>query len=132
MQRILELVFKFGLRLSSKLYFLVHIKEAFPPLLGTSGIIWEWQTGGLCRLSWLTNNVLVYEPKCGGRGGVAGSQSVSTAVHRSPNKLGYLTPYLTCAGKIPYRSRSSLIINCRYRTKESISRDFFSTLQHTQ
>jgi hypothetical protein len=32
-------------------------------------------------------SVLVYEPKCGGRGGVAGSQPMSTAVHRSPNKL---------------------------------------------
>ncbi len=41
-----------------------------------------------CRLSWLTNSALVYEPKCGGRGGgVAGSQPISTAVHRSPNKL---------------------------------------------
>ncbi len=24
-----------------------------------------------CRLSWLTNSALVYEPKCGGRGEVA-------------------------------------------------------------
>jgi hypothetical protein len=40
-----------------------------------------------CRLSWMTNSALVYEPKCGGRGGVAGSQPMSTAVHRSPNKL---------------------------------------------
>jgi hypothetical protein len=39
-----------------------------------------------CRLSWLTNSALVYEPKYGGRG-VAGSQPMSTAVHRSPNKL---------------------------------------------
>jgi hypothetical protein len=30
---------------------------------------------------------LVNEPNCGGRGGVAGSQPMSTAVHRSPNKL---------------------------------------------
>ncbi len=34
-----------------------------------------------------TNSTLVYEPKCGGRGRVAGSQPMSTAVHRSPNKL---------------------------------------------
>jgi hypothetical protein len=34
-----------------------------------------------CRLSWLTNSALVYEPKCGGKGGVAGSQPMSTAVH---------------------------------------------------
>ncbi len=42
-----------------------------------------------CRLSWLTKSVLVYEPKCGGDGGEggAGSQPMSTAVHRSPNKL---------------------------------------------
>ncbi len=30
---------------------------------------------------------IVYEPKCGGKGGVAGPQPMSTAVHRSPNKL---------------------------------------------
>ncbi len=39
------------------------------------------------RLSWLINSVLVYEPKCGGRVGLLGSQPMSTAVHRSPNKL---------------------------------------------
>ncbi len=33
-----------------------------------------------CRLSWLTNSALVYEPKCGVRRGVAGSQPMSTAV----------------------------------------------------
>ncbi len=49
------------------------------------------------RLSWLTDSALVYEPKLGGEGGVVGSQPMSTAVHRSPNKLGYLTPYLTYA-----------------------------------
>jgi hypothetical protein len=37
-----------------------------------------------CRLSWLTNRALVYEPKCGVTGGVAGSQPMSTAVHREP------------------------------------------------
>jgi hypothetical protein len=36
-----------------------------------------------CRLSWLTNSALVYEPKCGGKG--KKSQPRSTAVHRSPN-----------------------------------------------
>ncbi len=42
-----------------------------------------------CRLSWLTNSALVDGPKCGGRGGVAGSHSqpMSAAVPRSPNKL---------------------------------------------
>ncbi len=30
-----------------------------------------------CRLSWLTISALLYEPQCGGRGGVAGSQPMS-------------------------------------------------------
>ncbi len=33
------------------------------------------------RLSWLTNSALVYESKCGGRGEVAGSQPMKTAVY---------------------------------------------------
>jgi hypothetical protein len=41
-----------------------------------------------CRLSLLTNSALVYELKCGGKGGgVAGPQPMSTAVHMEPNKL---------------------------------------------
>ncbi len=42
-----------------------------------------------CRLSWRTNSAFVYERKCGGREGVAGSYSqwVHAVVHRSPNKL---------------------------------------------
>ncbi len=39
-----------------------------------------------CRQSWLTNS-LVYELKCGGRGGVAGSQPMIQLYTRSPNKL---------------------------------------------
>ncbi len=42
---------------------------------------------GYKEMSLLTNSALVYEPNCGGRGRVAGSQPMSTAVHRSPNKL---------------------------------------------
>jgi hypothetical protein len=41
----------------------------------------------ICRLSWLTNSALLFEPKCGGRregGGVAVFQSMSTAVHMDP------------------------------------------------
>jgi hypothetical protein len=40
-------------------------------------------------------------PKFGGRGGVAGSQPMSIAVNRSPNKLwrSTVTPYLTYAPK---------------------------------
>jgi len=41
------------------------------------------ESGGTkrCRLSLLTNSVLVYESQCGGRRGVTGSQPMSTAVH---------------------------------------------------
>ncbi len=35
----------------------------------------------------VTNSALIYEPKCGERGGVAEPQPMSTVVHRSPNKL---------------------------------------------
>ncbi len=81
--------------------------------------LWYWMEGAWlrtqgvtkrCRLSWLTNSALVYEPKCGGRGGVAGSQPMSTDVHRSPNKrwrsnyiFFFLSVYifsgLECAGR---------------------------------
>ncbi len=50
-----------------------------------------------CRLYWLTNSALVYEPICGGRGRVAGSQTMSTAVHKVTGaqiNFGNLTPYL--------------------------------------
>jgi hypothetical protein len=49
-----------------------------------------------CRLSWLTNSALVYEPKCGGRGGVSGSQSMSTAVQYTGAQInfGELNPHL--------------------------------------
>jgi hypothetical protein len=40
-----------------------------------------------CRLTWLTNSALVYEPNYRGWGVVVGSQPMSTALHRSPNKL---------------------------------------------
>jgi hypothetical protein len=36
-----------------------------------------------CRLSWLTNSALIYEPKCGG---VAGSQPMSAVVHTQEPK----------------------------------------------
>jgi hypothetical protein len=35
-------------------------------------------------LGWLRYSTLVYKPKCGGRGGVAGSQPMSMAVHTEP------------------------------------------------
>jgi hypothetical protein len=36
----------------------------------------------ICRLSWLTNSSLVYEPKCEEEGG--GGLPMSTAVHMEP------------------------------------------------
>jgi hypothetical protein len=45
-----------------------------------------------CRLSWLTNSDLVYMPKCGVRGEVAGSQPMSTGAQIN---FGDLPPYLT-------------------------------------
>ncbi len=53
-----------------------------------------------CRLPWLTKSALVYEPKCGGRGVVAGSQPMSTAVYITRHdgaqiNFGDLPPYLT-------------------------------------
>jgi hypothetical protein len=45
------------------------------PFACTQGVIKRWLQ------SWMTNSALVFEPKCGGRGRVAGSQPVSTAVH---------------------------------------------------
>jgi hypothetical protein len=54
------------------------------------------------RLSWLTNSALVYEPKCGGSGVVAGSQLLSKAVNNAPGaqiNFGDLTPYLAYASQ---------------------------------
>ncbi len=47
---------------------------------------WNQGVTKRCRLSWLTNSALVYEPKCGGRGDLLGL--LSQWVDRSPNKLG--------------------------------------------
>ncbi len=61
-----------------------------------------------CRLSWLTNSALVYEPKCGGGGGVTGSQPMTTAMHITWHgaqiNFGDNTQYFTYAiHKIPFR-----------------------------
>ena len=37
-----------------------------------------------CRLSWLTNSALVYEPNCGKRGGCGVAADEYTAVHMEP------------------------------------------------
>jgi hypothetical protein len=70
-----------------------HIKgEVLPPFLGPKKktivalLVVNQGVTKRCRLPSVTNSALVYEPKSG-EGGVAGSQPISTAVHRSPNKL---------------------------------------------
>jgi hypothetical protein len=48
-----------------------------------------------CRLSWLTNSALVYEPKCGGGWGCGFSANEYCCAHRARTNFRYLTPYLT-------------------------------------
>jgi hypothetical protein len=50
----------------------------------------------MSSISWLTNSALLFEPKCGGRGGsgVSGSANESTAVHIGARiNFKDLTPY---------------------------------------
>jgi hypothetical protein len=56
-------------------------------------IILYWNRG--LRRDVVDLGYLVYEPKCGGRVGVAGSQPMSTAYSRAQVNLEDLTPYLT-------------------------------------
>ncbi len=61
---------------------------------------------------WPTNSALVYEPKCWGGGeGVAGSQPMSTAVHRRPNKLWRSNSIFNLCIKIFYSKLSILVSN---------------------
>ncbi len=48
-----------------------------------------------CRLSWLTNSALVYEPKCGGGGGCGVSANEYSCAHGAQINFGDLTHYLT-------------------------------------
>ncbi len=49
------------------------------------------------NLSWLANSTLVYEPKCGGKGGWGCGVSANeySCVHGAQINFGDLTPYLT-------------------------------------
>jgi hypothetical protein len=67
-----------------------------------------------CRLSWLNNSALVYEPEQGGGEGVAGSQPVQLYTGPQIN-FGYLTPYLTyiCDGYFrPSLPRVEVHVHC--------------------
>jgi hypothetical protein len=53
-----------------------------------------------CRLSWLTNSALVYEPKCGWAGGcgVSANEYSCAAVHNAHGaqiNFGDIAPYIT-------------------------------------
>ncbi len=50
-----------------------------------------------CRLSWLTNSALVYEPKCGGGAGITGlfNEYSCAPRRRAQINFGDLTLYLT-------------------------------------
>jgi hypothetical protein len=64
-----------------------------------------------CRLSWQTHSAL---PKCGGNGRVAGSQPMSTAVHRSPSKLLRSNSiFIQCSPLCTY-SQHFLFPNCSF------------------
>ncbi len=76
----------------------------------SSAVPWNQGVIMSCRLSWLTNSALVYEPKCGerGGGGLWGlSQSVQLYTGAQIN-FGDLSPYLTYAWN---RRRSFININ---------------------
>jgi hypothetical protein len=74
------------------------------PLLSIGGITKR------CRLSWLTNSALVYEPKCGGTRGHAGSQPMSTAEYMCtfPARESLVSAIPAGDGKF-----SNLFLQCR-------------------
>ncbi len=47
-----------------------------------------------CRLSWLTNSALVYEPKCGGGGGCGVSANEYSCAHGAQIIFGDLTLHI--------------------------------------
>ncbi len=63
--------------------------------------------------SLLTNSALVYESKCGGMGGIAGSHPMSTAVHITWHgaqiNFGDLPPYLSYGRRYVSVSKSNTI-----------------------
>ncbi len=73
-----------------------------------------------CRLSWLTNSALIYEPKCGG---CAGSRLMSTAVQCtwSPNKFWKNNSIFNLwLGSIAYWHGNCLKIVCTWRKRKYV------------
>jgi hypothetical protein len=65
-----------------------------PNVIGT---YWNVQHQGVtkkCRLSWLTNSALVYEPKWGGAG-LRGPTNRYSCAHGAQINFGDVIPYLT-------------------------------------
>jgi hypothetical protein len=79
-----------GLFLGAEIIFVIlycmAVLNAHLPRTMNEPLMFEQGVTKRCRLPWLTNSALDYEPKCGEREGVAGSPPMSTAVHRRPNK----------------------------------------------
>ncbi len=92
--------------------------------LSTTSCIYQGVTKR-CRLSWLTNSAIVYEPKCGGRGLRGLSQRVQLC-SQSPNKFCFYkdeTTYkLISQKKIKKygRSKGSSSWNCERKSKSWI------------
>ncbi len=85
----------------------------------------------MLSISWLTKSALVHEPKCGGRGGVAESQPMSTAVHTEPKlNFGDLAPYLTYASPATLRNGNNkydiLCTSLRFPSAGSFGRTLLS------
>jgi hypothetical protein len=67
-----------------------------------------------CRLSWLTNSDLVYEPKCGGRGeGLRGLSNEYSCAHGDQINFGDYIFYLTNDRHIR-RGGGLILINHEY------------------
>jgi hypothetical protein len=62
----------------------------------------EWVTKK-CRLSWLTNSALVYEPKSGGRGSCGVLANEYSCAHGAQINFGDLTPFLTWVGRLLHK-----------------------------
>jgi hypothetical protein len=58
-----------------------HCRNHSIYLIGLGLLCLSWRVTKICRLSWLTNTALLYEPNCGGK--FAGYQPISTALHNA-------------------------------------------------
>ncbi len=83
-----------------------------------------------CRLSFLTNSALVYEPKCRGRReGCGVSANEHSCVHGAQKNFGDRTPYLTYDCSVSclcYLASSKILVKCNLPFKsQKDMRDFY-------